>query len=114
MACRVPPRRGRIHGGAVEPAAALAAAVPLVLRDASGDVEAPTRRDTARHRRTLRPPRSHVPALVPGHLAVGGTGGGRLRDLRRAVSAMDPSVRGLVRLPRAAVRYRGVRVPSRP
>ena len=72
----------RVDRGAGDLGAAVEAALPVVLRDPAGDVEAPASGARPRAEREVRAawPRRHGP--VPGAPAVGGTGHGRVPAVR--------------------------------
>src|SRR4051812_40080529 len=90
----------------------VAAAVPLVLRHAAGDVEAPGRLGPGRPGRQARPPWADLPAALPGPAAVAGARGGRVRHLRTRLPQPGPGRPGVGRIPGPAVLYGRLRVPA--
>ena len=71
---RVRARGPRLDRGAGHPGPALAAAVPLVLRDHAGDVEAPRGAPAVRRRRDAGTPRAALPVRLPGVAPPAGPG----------------------------------------
>ena len=82
LARRLRAGRHRLDRGAVQPAPALAAALPVVLRHDAGHVEEPARGHRARAVRQVRPLLPHLPGPLPCPAAADRAGGGRLLDLR--------------------------------
>src|SRR4051794_11380842 len=106
-------RRGWVDGGPGQPGSALATALPVVLRDAAVDLEAPARDRRARRRRPPRPPRHPLPAHVPGGAAAARAGHRRRRRLRPLHYRRADDRAHLARLPGRAVRRRVVRLRAR-
>ena len=98
----------------LQPAPAVAAAVPVVLRDHAVDVEAPAGHRRARAVRQVRPPLPDLSHLLPRLAAAGRAGRRRRPDLRADLPQPAESHRVLAGIHRAADADLRVRAAPRP
>jgi hypothetical protein len=106
-------RRHRLDRGAVQPAPALAAALPVVVRDHAGDVEAPPCAGRQRQFRQVRPFLPQLPDPLSRAAAADRAGGRRVLALRGDVPQPGQGSRFLADVPPAADPRRRVRAPAR-
>ena len=113
VACGVRARCHRLDRGAIEPASALAATLPLVLRHHAGDVEAPPRGHRARPVRPVRSVLPDLPGPIPRPAAADRAGGRRVLRLRADLPQPGQRDRFLDRVRSPAGDRGRVRAPAR-